>query len=179
MRWMLVIAVTLKVLALGAWWHMSLAEARPEAAAAASGAAAIGAAEAGVPEDLFSRTRGFREILEATRKRGEDLDRREEALAGRERTLKALEQTLGGGQESVAVPLSPTTDAGGKPCAVAVTKVYQGMKAEEAAPILERLDDETARTIFACMSEKQIGAILAAMNRDRAVALTQILADAS
>ena len=42
-----------------------------------------------------------------------------------------------------------------------------------------KLDDETARTIFACMSEKQIGAILAAMNRDRAVALTQILADAS
>jgi len=177
MRGMLVIAVTLKVLVLGAWWHMSLAEARPEAAAPAPGAAA--AAEAGVPEDLFTRTRGFRELLEATRKRGEDLDRREEALAGRERTLKALEETLGGGQESVAVPLGPTTDAAGKPCAVAVTKVYQGMKAEEAAPILERLDDETARTIFACMSEKQIGAILAAMNRDRAVALTQLLADAS
>lgn len=176
MRWMLVIAVTLKVLALGAWWHMSLAEARPEASAPA---AAAGAAEAGVPEDLFTRTKGFRELLEATRKRGEDLDRREEALAGRERTLKALEQTLGGGTESVPVPLASGTDAGGKPCAVAVTKVYQGMKAEEAAPILEKLDDETARTIFACMSEKQIGAILAAMSRDRAVAITQILADAS
>jgi flagellar motility protein MotE (MotC chaperone) len=179
MRWMLVIAVMLKVLALGAWWHMSLAEARPEAAAAASSGAASGAAEAGVPEDLFTRTRGFRELLEATRKRGEDLDRREQELATRERTLKTLEQTLGGGTESVAVPLAPTTDAGGKPCAVAVTKVYQGMKAEEAAPILEKLDDETARTIFACMGEKQIGAIFAAMSRDRAVALTQILADGS
>jgi flagellar motility protein MotE (MotC chaperone) len=175
MRWMLMIAVTLKVLALGAWWHMSLAEARPEAPAPA--AAPGDAAEAGVPEDLFTRTRGFRELLEATRRRGEELDKREEAIGSRERALKALEQALGGGQETVAVPLAPSADAAGKPCAVAVTKVYQGMKAEEAAPILERLDDETARTIFACMGEKQIGAILAAMSRDRAVALTQILAD--
>jgi flagellar motility protein MotE (MotC chaperone) len=53
------------------------------------------------------------------------------------------------------------------------------MKPEEAAPILDRLDDATATSIFACMKERQVGAILALMNKDRAVALTKALANAS
>jgi hypothetical protein len=63
-------------------------------------------------------------------------------------------------------------------CGVVVTKIYQAMKPEEAAPIFDRLDDATAMTIFGCMKEKQIGAILAVMSRDRAVALTRVLAGA-
>ena len=50
------------------------------------------------------------------------------------------------------------------------------MRPEEAAPIIDRLDDATATRIFGCMKEKQIGAILAAMNRERAVAVTKALA---
>ena len=57
-----------------------------------------------------------------------------------------------------------------------MTKIYQNMRPEEAAPIIDRLDDETARTIFGCMKEKQIGAILAAMRPERAVAVTKALA---
>ena len=48
-----------------------------------------------------------------------------------------------------------------------------------AAPIFDRLDDATAKRIFGCMKEKQIGAILAAMNRERAVELTRMLSGLS
>ena len=34
----------------------------------------------------------------------------------------------------------------------------------------------TARAIFTCMKKKQIGALLEAMNKDRAVALTKAMA---
>lgn len=175
MRALIVLAIVLKAVVLGMWWHAGLAEARNEAPANA----VPPVNEAGIPADLFTKTRGFREILEATKVRGADLDRREEALVTRERALKALEQALGGGAEGETVAVVPPTpgEEGAKPCAVAVTKIYASMKAEEAAPILEKLDDDTARGIFTCMNEKQIGAILAAMSRERAVAITQLLAE--
>ncbi len=140
---------------LGAWWWTSVARAER---------AAGPAIESGVAPDLFAKSRGFRELLEAMRERGEELDRREQALATREAAVKALEQALG----EATVPAAP--------CAVAVTKVYQTMRPEEAAPIIDRLDDATVTRIFGCMKEKQIGAILAAMNRERAVAITRALA---
>ena len=110
------------------------------------------------------------------RQRSEELDRREQALATREAAVKAMEQALaetagrveGGGG---GAPSGETTG-----CGVAVTKIYQSMRPEEAAPIIDRLDDATATRIFGCMKEKQIGAILAAMNRERAVAVTKALA---
>jgi flagellar motility protein MotE (MotC chaperone) len=176
MRILVVLAIAAKALVVGAWWRESVAEARSEDAAPAATPAAAGAGEAGIPGDLLARTRGFRDLLEATKQRGLALDHREEALATRERALKALEEALGGGPETLA-PAAAPGDPPAKPCAVAVTKIYASMKAEEAAPILEKLDDATAQSIFSCMGERQIGAILAAMNRDRAVALTQILAD--
>ncbi len=167
MRWVRVgvlAGLAVKAVILGAWWWTSVARAeRP-------------VAEAPVAPDLFARSRGFRELLEAVRQRGEELDRREQALATREAAVKALEQALaetagrieGGGG---AVPTGETTG-----CGVAVAKIYQSMRPEEAAPIIDRLDDATATRIFGCMKEKQIGAILAAMNRERAVAVTKALA---
>ena len=46
---------------------------------------------------------------------------------------------------------------------------------QEAGPILDHLDDTTAAVILGRMKEKQIAAILAAMNRERAVQLTKVL----
>ena len=167
MRWVrvgLLAGLAVKAVIVGAWWWTSVAHAeRP-------------VAEAPVAPDLFAKSRGFRELLEAVRQRGEELDRREQALATREAAVKALEQALaetagrivGGGG---AVPTGETTG-----CGVAVAKIYQSMRPEEAAPIIDRLDDATATRIFGCMKEKQIGAILAAMNRERAVAVTKALA---
>jgi flagellar motility protein MotE (MotC chaperone) len=163
----------LKAGVVGLWWWGSVARAERPAAVADA------AAEAGVAPDLFARSRGFRELLEAVRRRGEELERREQAVTAREGALRTLEQALvahvEGGPAVPATPAAAPADAA-TPCAVAVTKIYQNMRPEEAAPIVDRLDDATARSIFACMKEKQIGAILGAMNRDRAVALTKVLA---
>jgi len=57
-----------------------------------------------------------------------------------------------------------------------VTRIYENMRPEEAAQILDQLDDETLRVVFARMEPKQIGAIVAAMSRERAVAFTKTLA---
>ena len=193
-RMVVIAGLLVKVAALGIWWRAGLAQAERRGEEAASG----GEAKAGVPAELFRKSRGFQELLQAVEQRGADLERREQALAAREAALKALEAALG---EQV-VHLDPTVaaetpapgstapgpaaaTAEGAPapepaaagrCGVVVTKIYQSMKPEEAAGIFDRLDDTTAKMIFACMKERQIGAILAAMNKDRAVALTRALA---
>ena len=173
----MLIGIVIKAAVIGGWWWTGLAAARSESGTEP-------AAPAGMPADLFEKSRGFRDILLAVEKRGAELDQREQALGAREAALKALEAALG---EHVA-QLDPTpapTAAGtpgatpepaAGPCGVVVTKVYASMKPEEAAPILDRLDDATAKMVLGCMKERQIGAILAAMNKDRAVALTRLLA---
>jgi hypothetical protein len=199
MRWMrgvVLVGLAVKAVVLGVWCWGSVARAErsapPAAVVPAAGAAVVS-------EDLFAKSRGFRDLLEAVRERGVELDKREQAVAAREAALKGLEATLGervGGGLAVVPPVPvPATAtapgaapasagaAGSTPpqagaCGVIVTKIYQAMKPEEAAPIFDRLDDATAMTIFGCMKEKQIGAILAVMSRDRAVALTKVLAGA-
>ena len=204
MRWMrgvIVVGLAMKAVVLGVWCWGSVARAERSAPPVAATPAATGAAV--VSDDLFAKSRGFRDLLEAVRERGVELDKREQAVAAREAALKGLEATLGErvGGGLAAVPPVPapasapgatapaaaasaaaaaagTTPPQAGACGVIVTKIYQAMKPEEAAPIFDRLDDATAMTIFGCMKEKQIGAILAVMSRDRAVALTRVLAGA-
>jgi len=57
-----------------------------------------------------------------------------------------------------------------------VTRIYESMRPEEAAQILDQLDDETLRVVFARMEPKQVAAIMASMSRERAVAFTKTLA---
>jgi flagellar motility protein MotE (MotC chaperone) len=172
----IVVGIALETTFFGAWWWTGLAaaermESRDEPATAA------------VPGELFAKSRGFRDLLQAVEQRGAELDRRERAVVEREAALKALEAAL---DEQVmqlerAAPAGTPAEAASEPagCGVAVTKIYASMKPEDAAPILDRLDEATARTVLGCMKERQIGAILAAMNRDRAVALTRLLAAGS
>jgi len=155
------------VAVLGAWWWTGAARAEKT----------LGASAGRVAPELFARSRGFRELLAAVEQRGHDLDRREDAVAAREAALNALAATL----EDQVEKLEPA-DAGGDerwPCAATVTKVYETMKPEDAAPIIDRLDDATATSIFTCMKARQVGAILALMSHDRAVALTRALAKSS
>jgi flagellar motility protein MotE (MotC chaperone) len=177
----MLIGFVIKAAVVGGWWWAGLAAARSESGTEP-------AAPAGMPADLFEKSRGFRDILLAVEKRGAELDQREQALGARETALKALEAALGehvaqldptpaptaAGTPGAAPGATPEPAAG--PCGVVVTKVYASMKPEEAAPILDRLDDATAKLVLGCMKERQIGAILAAMNKDRAVALTKLLA---
>jgi flagellar motility protein MotE (MotC chaperone) len=174
MRWIrgaVLASLMLKLAVVGVWWLGSPAFAEAEA----GGGKPAGPTETGVPAELFKKSRGFRELLEAARQRGQELERREAAVAVREAGLKGLEQLLGSEAKRLEALAGGRPGAEG-PCSVAVTKVYQSMKPEEAGPILDRVDDATVRGVFACMKERQIGAILAAMNRERAVALTKLLA---
>ena len=183
---LVLVGLGFKGMVLGFWWWDSVARAERPAKAME---AAADTTEAIVPGDLLARSRGFRDLLDAVRQRGQELDEREQAIKSRAAALDALEKTVaeevarleglvgakGPAPVEAGAPV-PARDAG---LAVGVTKIYESMKAEEAAPILDRLDDATARAILARMKEKQIGAILAAMNRDRAVALTKALAAGS
>lgn len=143
-------------------------------------------ASAAVPIDVLARSRGFHALLEAVDRRTGELDQREHALVAREAALKALEKTLGdeiarletqGGIRPGGAKPGPAATAAAAPApGVTVTKIYESMKPEEAAPILDKLDDGTVKEIFGHMKEKQIGALLAVMSRERAVALTKALA---
>jgi flagellar motility protein MotE (MotC chaperone) len=206
LRAMVIVGLVAKVLVLGAWWRTALAarsaeaaseprpaaasEARPAPPAGEPRAATALAAEAGVPADLFARSRGFRDVLEAVQQRGTALDEREQAIASREAALKALEKTLA---DEITRIEALTRPAGAKPAGAgadtaagaaaqapsagpALTKIYYTMKPEEAGPILDKLDDPTLVGILGRMKERNLGSILAAMNRDRAVAVTKALA---
>jgi flagellar motility protein MotE (MotC chaperone) len=183
MRWIrlwVVAGLVVKAAVAGVWWWTSVPPSRAAAAAETPGTPGA------VPSELLAKSRGFRDLLEAVRQRGAELDRREQEVVAREAALRTLEQTLGedgghaetrpGATPAAAPAPAPAAAEESPPCSPAVTKIYQSMKPEEAAPILDRLDDTTTKAIFACMKEKQIGALLAAMNRDRAVALTRALA---
>src|SRR5439155_1390785 len=138
----------------GAWWWTSVERAeRP-------------VAEAPVAPDLFARSRGFRELLEAVRQRGEELDRREQALATREAAVKALEQALAetAGRVEGGGGALPSGEPAG--CGVAATKIYQSMGPEEAAPIIDRLDEATAARRLGWLKRQQSGGILGVVEPD-------------
>ena len=178
---LVLLGLAFKVMVLGLWCWDSVAHAerqtKPTDAVAET---------ALVPSDLLARSRGFHDLLDAVRQRGQELDEREQAVKARAAAVDALEKTVAeevarlealvGGKGAPATEATAPAAAG---VAADITKIYESMKAEEAAPILDRLDDATATAILGRMKQKQIGAILAAMNRDRAVALTKALAGGS
>ena len=120
--------------------------------------------------------RGFRALLEAVRAKGQELERREDALRAREAGFAAMKTIVShevSRLESVAKALGITGAPG---AATSIARVYEAMDAEDAAPILDRLDDSTLRIVLGRMRERQVGAILAAMSPERAVAVTRALA---
>ena len=176
-RVLVLMALAFKVLVLGTWWSGTATTRAAEAAKEEP--APVGGGP--VPADLLARSRGFRELLEAVRQRGADLDRREQAVGARESALKTLEKTLADEVTRLEALTKSDRSAADAPSGAAspgvpVTKVYESMKPDEAAPIFDKLDERVALGILGRMKEKQIGAILAAMNRDRAVVLTRLLA---
>jgi len=173
MRWIragVLASFMLKAIVLTTWWTVGVARAEREEP---KNAAAL---QAAVPPELIRKSRGFLDLLDAAKTRSLELEKREEALKAREAAMRSLEQLLAAAAAKLE-PLAPAgpTGPGGEPCSASLTRIYATMKPEEAGPILDRLDDATVKGIFGCMKEKQIGALLAAMNRERAVALTKAM----
>ena len=120
--------------------------------------------------------RSFRELLESVRAKSDELARRESALRTRESGLAATRRIVGAEVtrlEGIAKALGVTGGAGD---GMSIGKVYESMSPEQAAPILDRLDDVTLRAVLSRMRERQVAAILAAMNPERAVAVTKAFA---
>ncbi len=124
-----------------------------------------------------------RALLEALEHRQAELEAREREVASKEQRLALYEKDVTAkvaSLEEIEKRLSTRAKAATQAvdtAAESLAKIYAAMKPEAAAPILDRLDDPTVLTIFRRMKEKQVGEILPLMTRDRAIALTQALAD--
>ena len=147
---------------LGGWWAS-------RAAATSTGARSRPAAITSADDD------GFHKLLEEVQRRAVQLDQREREVTERSAALESLEEavaeSLTGLQAKDGAPAS-----GGCRLRGGVGRIYESMRPEEAAQILDQLDDETLRVVFARMETKQVAAIMAAMSRERAVAFTKTLA---
>ena len=121
--------------------------------------------------------RAVHQLVEALRRREAELTKQGAALQQREVALgvatkdldeKAahLEALTGQAARDAPEPAAPMEHLG---------KIYGAMKAEEAAPLFDRLDTSIVRAIFKYMKQRQISAVLPLMDRDKAVALTELL----
>lgn len=129
--------------------------------------------------------REARSLLEALAKRQAELEKRERELAAREDRLSTYEADL---TEKIAhleelqksiTRQSRAEDEADSEAASALAKVYAAMKPSEAAPLLDRLDEETVLRILGHMRAKQIGELLPLLDRDKAIVITRALATGS
>ena len=111
-------------------------------------------------------------------KRREGLDRREAeirsqslALADRLGELKSLTMRLNQVRQERNVQYDSRMEQ--------LANVYGSMAPNEAAPLIGRLDDQTALAILKKLPTKRMGQILSTMDADRAVRLTKSLTDGS
>jgi flagellar motility protein MotE (MotC chaperone) len=152
---------------------------------AAAGAPATTSASAAEPKSTgaIGARPDVRTLLDALERRQAELDAREREITGREERLALYEKDVTAkvaSLEEIEKRLSArakTATQAVDAAAESLAKIYGTMKPEAAAPILDRLDDPTVLTIFRRMKEKQVGEILPLMTRERAIALTQALAD--
>jgi flagellar motility protein MotE (MotC chaperone) len=140
-------------------------------------------ASAVAPKAATGAKSDVRTLLESLERRQAELDAREREVKGREERLALYEKDVTAkvaSLEEIEKRLSARAKAATQAvdaAAESLAKIYGTMKPEAAAPILDRLDDPTVLTIFRRMKEKQVGEILPLMTRERAIALTQALAD--
>jgi flagellar motility protein MotE (MotC chaperone) len=124
----------------------------------------------------------LKSMLEELSRRQGELDQREKTVAAREQKLALYEKDVTdkiAQLEQVGKTLKDElkrTSAASDEAAASLAKVYGAMKPNEAAPILDQLDEATALRILTRMKEKQVGEILPLMTRDRAIVLTRSLA---
>ncbi len=174
MRTMTLRGLVLGIAVLGGWW--------------ASRAAATGTDPRPRPATVASADDdAFRKLLEDVQRRGAQLDQRERELAERSAALESLEEAVAESLTGLqskdeaaaagsAAGSSTASSTGSCRLHGGVTRIYESMRPEEAAQILDQLDDETLRVVFARMDAKQVAAIMASMSRERAVAFTKTLA---
>jgi hypothetical protein len=123
-----------------------------------------------------------RTLLESLARRQTELTERERALTAREDRVALYEEDLTAKiahleslQQEMSRDSKVAEDADSE-AASSLAKVYAAMKPADAAPLLDRLDDDTVLRILAHMRAKQIGELLPLLDREKAIVLTQALA---
>ena len=152
---------------------------------AASGGAAVTAAPAEADDNFDPRELSQSEIrlLQALAQRRKDLDAREVALNQREALLKAAEQRVVDKQaEFVAMrdevkKLLDELDVQEAKKIKGLVKLYESMKPKDAARILNDLELSVLMRVVQRMNVRRLAPVLAAMDGDKARAVTRALAD--
>ena len=121
------------------------------------------------------------ETLTSLRKYRDDLDQRSKNLDQRESSLKEAEdqlerriQELEQLEASIQQRLIDESKVKSKKIK-RLTAVYEGMKPERAAPVIEKMELETVVKIFLLMDEKKVGKILSFLPPEKAVTISQAL----
>jgi flagellar motility protein MotE (MotC chaperone) len=158
------------------------APAAAEPAAHATAAADATATPSAEPFDPQTLTKADYEVLQQLAKRRAELDQREKDLADRAAMLEAVQQ-----QVSVKVDqqqklksdlekLSAAQQDAGDVKYRRLVKIYEAMKPDEAARILEKMEGAVLLEVVMRMSERRLAPILAQMDPMRAQAITVAMA---
>ncbi len=122
------------------------------------------------------------ELFKDLRKRREDIRRKEKALETREALLRAAEQELERKTHELQILRDEIRELLNEQSEAeqarirSLVKIYEGMKAKDAARIFDTLDMDVLLAVMSKMSERKTAPILASMNPDRARAVTILLA---
>lgn len=137
--------------------------------------------DASETESDYSTVR--KEMYEDLLQRRQQLDAKEKALSEREALLEAGQkeldrkfQELSGLRDEIQ-GLLKTQSKEEEARIASLVKIYEGMKPKDAARIFNTLDMDVLLQVVSRMGERKSGAILAAMDADRAKALTTLLAE--
>jgi len=121
--------------------------------------------------------------LLALREQKKDLSEREKALAEREAIIQEAEQRAQSKikellqlEARIQTMLAEEQSIKDKKIK-RLTAVYEGMKADRAAPVIAQMDLGIVVKIFSRMSEKQVGKILSFLNPKQAVVISQALTE--
>jgi len=123
------------------------------------------------------------ELLKDLTRKKESLAKREQNLLTREALLKAGEKELDRKYQELTQlrteieSLLETQSEEEQARIQSLVKVYEGMKAKDAARIFDTLDLDVLVAVVSQMSERRLSPILAGMNPERARTVTIVLAE--
>lgn len=123
------------------------------------------------------------ELFEDLTERRQEIERKERALSTREAMLRAAEKELDQKYQELdqlraeieTLLEKQSEEEQGR--LASLVKIYEGMKAKEAARIFDTLDLDVLVSVMSQMSERKLSGILAAMNPERARTVTILLAE--
>lgn len=121
------------------------------------------------------------QVLQSLAQRRTELDAREKQMATQEQLIAAAEAKLDGrikqlsDMKSQVQALLDEANKTGDQDVLRMVKVYESMKPKDAAKVMETLKDDVRLPIAAKMKERNLAAVLAQMQPDKARDLTEKL----